>query len=59
MATMKKSKADVRRQLREDASDLEMFEKRRHEPNLDFEDVVKRLGLSPAPRKLVPNPPKS
>ncbi len=27
----------VRQMLSEDESDLEMFEKRRHEPNLDFD----------------------
>lgn len=36
----------VRQTLSEDASDLEMFEKRRGEPNLDFEDVVARLRRS-------------
>lgn len=37
----------VRRTLSEDASsDLEMFNKRRREPNLDFEDFVTRLRRS-------------
>lgn len=36
----------IRQTLSEDASDLEMFEKRRREPNLDFEDVVARLRRS-------------
>lgn len=36
----------VRQTLSEDASDLEMFDKRRREPNLDFEDVVARLRRS-------------
>jgi hypothetical protein len=36
----------VRQTLSEDASDLEMFEKRRREPNLDFEEVVMRLRRS-------------
>jgi hypothetical protein len=33
----------VRNALAEDADDLEEFEKRRREPNLDFEDVVRSL----------------
>jgi hypothetical protein len=33
----------VRNTLDEDARDLEEFEKRRHEPNLDFEDFVRSL----------------
>ena len=36
----------VRQTLSEDASDLEMFDKRRREPNLDFEDFVARLRRS-------------
>lgn len=36
----------VRQTLSEDASDLAVFEKRRREPNLDFEDVVLRLKRS-------------
>jgi hypothetical protein len=34
----------VRQTLSEDASDLEMFEKRRREPAVDFEEVVLRLN---------------
>ena len=41
----------VRQMLSEDASDLEMFEKRRREPSLDFEDVVARLRLGTASSK--------
>ena len=36
----------VRQTLSEDASDLEVFEKRRREPSLDFEQVVLRLRRS-------------
>ena len=36
----------VRQTLSEDATDLEAFEKRRHEPTLDFEEVVLRLRRS-------------
>ena len=36
----------VRRSLLEDADDLEIFEKRRREPNLDFEDVVRAMKRS-------------
>lgn len=36
----------VRQTLSEDASDLEAFETRRREPNLDFEDVVRKLKRS-------------
>ena len=36
----------VRQTLSEDAADLEMFEKRRREPSVDFEDVVLRLRRS-------------
>lgn len=36
----------VRQTLSEDASDLEIFDKRRREPNLDFEDFVARLRRS-------------
>lgn len=36
----------VRQTLSEDAADLEMFEKRRREPVLDFEEVVLRLRRS-------------
>ncbi len=36
----------VRRSLSEDASDLEEFEKRRREPNLDFDDVVRNMKRS-------------
>lgn len=36
----------VRRSLSEDAADLEEFEKRRHEPSLDFESVVRSLKRS-------------
>jgi len=36
----------VRQTLSEDASDLEIFEKRRREPTLDFEEVVLRLRRS-------------
>jgi hypothetical protein len=36
----------VRQTLSEDASDLEAFEKRRQEPNLDFEAVVSKLRRS-------------
>jgi hypothetical protein len=33
----------VRQTLSEDAGDLEVFEKRRREPNLDFEGVVRAM----------------
>ena len=36
----------VQQTLSEDASDLEVFEKRRREPALDFEEVVLRLRRS-------------
>jgi hypothetical protein len=36
----------VRQTLSEDATDLEIFEKRRREPALDFEEVVLRLRRS-------------
>ena len=36
----------VRQTLTEDAVDLEVFEKRRREPVLDFEEVVLRLRRS-------------
>jgi hypothetical protein len=36
----------VRQTLSEDAVDLEIFEKRRREPSLDFEEVVLRLRRS-------------
>jgi plasmid stability protein len=36
----------VRQTLSEDAADLEVFEKRRREPTLDFEEVVLRLKRS-------------
>lgn len=36
----------VRQTLSEDAADLEIFEKRRREPALDFEEVVLRLRRS-------------
>lgn len=36
----------VRQTLSEDASDLEVFEKRRREPSLDFEEVLQRLRRS-------------
>lgn len=36
----------VRLTLSEDATDLEVFEKRRREPVLDFEEVVLRLRRS-------------
>jgi plasmid stability protein len=36
----------VRQTLSEDAADLEMFEKRRREPAVDFEEVVLRLRRS-------------
>jgi plasmid stability protein len=36
----------VRQTLAEDAEDLEVFEKRRREPALDFEEVVLRLRRS-------------
>lgn len=35
----------VKLSLAEDAEDLEAFEVRRHEPNLDFEEVLKDLKL--------------
>ena len=36
----------VRQTLSEDAADLEMFERRRREPGVDFEEVVLRLRRS-------------
>jgi hypothetical protein len=36
----------VRQTLSEDASDLEIFEKRRREPSLDFAEVVLRMRRS-------------
>ena len=36
----------VRQTLSEDAGDLEIFEKRRREPALDFEEVVLKLRRS-------------
>jgi hypothetical protein len=36
----------VRQTLSEDAADLEIFEKRRREPAVDFEEVVLRLRRS-------------
>lgn len=36
----------VKQTLSEDASDLEAFEKRRREPELDFEDVVRAMRRS-------------
>ena len=36
----------VRQTLSEDASDLEVFEKRRREPSVDFADVVLRMKRS-------------
>jgi plasmid stability protein len=36
----------VRQTLSEDAADLEIFDKRRREPTLDFEEVVLRLRRS-------------
>jgi hypothetical protein len=36
----------VKRTLSEDAEDLEVFEKRRREPTLDFEDVVRAMKRS-------------
>ena len=36
----------VKQSLAEDYEDLEAFEKRKDEPNLDFEDVLKDLKLS-------------
>lgn len=38
----------VRQTLSEDATDLEVFEKRRREPTLDFEEIVLRLRLRPS-----------
>ena len=35
----------VRDELAEDANDLAMFEARKNEPSLDFEDFVKELKL--------------
>ena len=35
--------AAIKHALAEDAVDLEAFEKRRQEPNVDFEDFVKTL----------------
>jgi plasmid stability protein len=50
-AAMDRSISDVvndaiRQTLSEDAADLEVFEKRRREPALDFEEVVLRLRRS-------------
>ncbi|HXI11093.1 MAG TPA: CopG family transcriptional regulator [Thermoanaerobaculia bacterium] len=36
----------VRQTLAEDAEDLEVFDKRRREPSLDFEDVVRAMRRS-------------
>jgi predicted transcriptional regulator len=36
----------VRQTLSEDAADLEVFEKRRREPSVSFDDVVLRLRRS-------------
>jgi hypothetical protein len=36
----------VKQTLSEDADDLEAFEKRRREPTLDFEDVVRAMKRS-------------
>jgi len=36
----------VRQTLSEDAADLEVFDKRRREPSLDFEDVVRAMRRS-------------
>jgi hypothetical protein len=36
----------VQRTLSEDATDLEAFEKRRREPSVDFEDVVRAMRRS-------------
>jgi hypothetical protein len=36
----------VRQMLSEDASDLEVFDMRRSEPNIDFADVVLRMSRS-------------
>jgi plasmid stability protein len=36
----------VRQTLSEDAADLEVFEKRRREPSLDFDEVVLKLRRS-------------
>ena len=36
----------VRKTLSEDAADLEAFDKRRREPALDFEDVVRAMRRS-------------
>jgi hypothetical protein len=36
----------VRQMLSEDAADLEVFEKRRREATVDFEEVALRLGRS-------------
>ncbi|HKO02179.1 MAG TPA: CopG family transcriptional regulator [Thermoanaerobaculia bacterium] len=36
----------VRRSLLEDASDLEEFEKRRNEPTVDFESLVRSMRRS-------------
>jgi hypothetical protein len=36
----------VKRTLSEDAADLEIFERRRREPVLDFEDVVRDMRRS-------------
>jgi plasmid stability protein len=50
-ASMDRSISDVvndavRQALSEDAAELEVFEKRRREPVLDFEEVVLRLRRS-------------
>jgi hypothetical protein len=44
----------VNETLSEDESDLEMFEKRRDEPNLDFEEFVARLKLQTKPARNAP-----
>ena len=36
----------VRQTLSEDAADLDAFEKRRREPSVDFEDVVRAMRRS-------------
>lgn len=36
----------VKQTLSEDAADLEVFEKRRREPSLEFEDVVRAMKRS-------------
>ena len=42
---------NVNETLSEDDSDLEMFEKRRDEPDLDFDEFVARLNLQTKPAK--------